>query len=89
MTSSSGVTFRGGRPVVPVEVRQEYRHVEGEFALVERDPVLDNDVTHLIGTYAECVTYRDAMVQHHVSMGESRDFDIVPWFDDLMSSQAA
>ena len=76
----SGVTFRNGHVVVDLEVRQEFAHVEGEFMLVERDQMLDNDVPHLVGTYAECVTYRDALVAHHEAMSDPREFDIEPYF---------
>lgn len=79
--SVTGVTFRNGRPVVPEDVRREYASCEGVFTLVERDPVFDRDVEHLVGSYAECLTYRDAMAAHHESFGEFRDFDIVPRFD--------
>lgn len=81
----TGVTFRGGRPVVDPDVRREFASVEGDFVLVERDPLMTCDVHHLVGTYAECVTYRDAMSAHHDAMGDPRDFDIVPYFDGLAS----
>lgn len=81
-SQATGVTFRNGHPVVPSDVRREYAHVEGTFSLVERDPLsADLDVCHLVGSYAECVTYRDALQAHHSGMGDLRDFDIVPHFD--------
>lgn len=79
---ATGVSFRNGHPVVPSDIRREYAHVEGTFSLVERDPLLaGHDVCHLVGSYAECVTYRDALQSHHSGMGDLRDFDIVPHFD--------